>query len=516
MNRQVLKQFMQLFSKKIALLIIGVLAGFNALAQIDSTNYVQPFSKTSSFRTWSVAINGGIVVPFNEDYSGSSYKQPGVGITIKNQIVSTFAIQADILAGQAIGYNSRDGANAQYKTQFASAALSLNITLANINWRYNKSAIQPYFTAGYGYMGYQPTVTTAGAPGTQTTTLYKQPGNGIIQSFFVPIGAGFKINVAKGINVDLGYTVNFVNADDFDGLVYGTRNDEFSYFHAGVEFAIGSRKKPQLATHNPVNSMRTEYLMQEKSLNLKITLQNAEIEKLKINLAAQTALLNSTNASLVKFTTDSDGDGVPDLFDKCPNTPVSTVIDGSGCPLILTGLPAQRSAAPVKAPAPTIKTPVRQPDAPKPAITDEDRKVVKDAIDNLQFDFGKATIRPVSLETLAQLAKLLADKGYTLKLSGYTDNMGPDAVNLRLSRDRSQAIKTYLVSKGADAAKIEALGYGKEHPIAPNNSLEGRILNRRVEFELSGEVINPPPTSAEPNKVAPAKTTIQKKNLNDL
>jgi len=508
MNGQLLKQFMQLFYKKISLLIISFLTASCAFAQIDSTDYVQPFSKSSAFRTWSVGFNVGVVAPFNEDYTSANYQQPGIGITIKNQIVSTLGIQADILTGQAIGYNSRDGAYAQFKTQFASAAISLNLILANINWRYNKNAILPYITAGWGYMGYQPSITTAGAIGTQVTSLYKHPGNGIIGSAFVPLGAGVKINVAKGVNIDLGYTLNFVDGDNFDGFNYGTRNDEFSFYHIGVEVAIGSRKKPQLATHNPVNSMRTEYLMQEQSLNLKITMQNAELEKLKTDLAAKSALINSTNASLVKFTTDSDGDGVPDMFDKCPNTPVSTVIDGSGCPLILNGMSAPKLTAAGKPSQSTTKI-------VNSKIPDEDRKIVKDAIDNLQFDFGKATLRLVSLETLGQLGKLLADKGYTLRLSGYTDNMGPDAVNLKLSKDRALAIKTYLVSKGADGSKIEALGYGKEHPVAPNNTLEGRILNRRVEFELGGEVINPP-DSVVPVKSAPAKTTIQKKTSNDL
>ena len=460
---------MKLVLKRIAFLVITVLAATGALAQnIDTTNYVQPFSNMSSFRTWSIGINGGITVPYNEDYSAANYKQPGVGLYVKNQILSTIGIQADFFAGQAIGYNSRDNAFAQYKTQVASAAISVNVILANINWRHNRNVIQPYVTGGFGYMGYQPSLTTAGPAASQTTFLFKQPGNGIVQSTFVPVSAGLKINITRGVNIDLGYTVSFVNSDNFDGLNYGTRNDEFSYIHAGLEFAIGSSKKPQLATHNPVNSMRTEYLTIEKTLLLQINIQKAQIDQLKTDLAAKTALINATNASLIKFTTDSDGDGVPDLYDKCPDTPVGTVVDGSGCPLVVSG--------PTK-----TTTFTRQP---APVVTEQDKKVVKDAVDNLQFDFGKATIRPVSFETLDVLAKLMIDRGLSLKLAGYTDNMGPDAVNLRISTDRAEAIKKYLVSKGVNASKIEANGFGKENPVAPNNTLQGRILNRRVEFTV--------------------------------
>jgi len=484
MFRQRSNYLIRLIFNKITFLVAGILITSGAFAQsIDSTNYVQPFSKASSFRTWSVALSGGIIVPFNEDYFSASYKQPGAAITIKNQFLPTLGIQMDILAGQAIGYNSRDNTLAQFKTQFASAAISLNLTLANINWRHKKSIIQPYITAGYGYMGYQPAITSAGAVGTQTTVLFKQPGNGVIQQFFVPVSAGFKINVSKGINVDLGYTVAFVNADDFDGNVYGTRNDEFSYIHAGLEFAIGNHKKPQLSTHNPVNSMRIEYLSQERSLTLQINAQKAQLEMLKSELAAKAALINSTNASLIKFTMDSDGDGVADLFDKCPNTPVSTVVDGAGCPLVLSGLPENKPLPKagaqllMSAPAPN------QPQI-KVAVTEAEKRVITNAVENLQFDFGKSTVSLSSYKTLQDLAKLMVVKGISLKLSGYTDNVGPDAVNLKISQDRADAVKRFLISRGVNPAKIEAQGYGKENPLVPNNTADGRLLNRRVEFSL--------------------------------
>jgi len=82
------------------------------------------------------------------------------------------------------------------------------------------------------------------------------------------------------------------------------------------------------------------------------------------------------------------------------------------------------------------------------------------------------------------VAQLLVEKNFGLKLAGYTDNRGTDAVNLKISKDRAAAIRTYLVRKGANASKIEATGYGKENPIADNNTEEGRQANRRVEFTL--------------------------------
>ncbi len=308
-------------------------------------------------------------------------------------------------------------------------------------------------------MGYEPQLTTSGPVANRVSFAYKSNG-GNVQSYYVPVGAGVKINLSRDVSLDLGYQVDLVNADNFDGFVYGTRNDEFAYMHIGLEFALGSHKKPQLATHNPVASMRTEYLTIEQSLLLQLNKQKAEINKLKSDLDAKTELINATNASLIKFTMDSDNDGVPDLYDKCPNTPAGTIVDGAGCPLNLN----------------VTNT--------KVYITEHDKKVVKDAIDNLEFDFGKATIRPISFASLDRVAQLLIDKNLHLKLAGYTDNKGPDWVNLKLSKDRAEAIRFYLIHKGANAARIEATGYGKENPVADNNTADGRQLNRRVEFNL--------------------------------
>jgi len=443
------------------LLVPGTVSAFSAFAQkSDSADYVQPFSKHTAFRTWSVGVNGGATIPINGDFQKASY-QPGYGGYIKDQILSSLGIQFDFLAGKAEGDNSADGSYSKFLTKIDYAVdLSLNITLANISWRHKKGVVQPYFTGGFGYIGFEPTLTTSGPVAGRITFPYKNNGSNV-QSYYIPVGAGFKINLSRDINLDLGYKLNFVNSDIFDGDVYGGGNDRFGYAHIGLEIGIGSSKKPQLATHNPVASMRTEYLGIEQELKLQIAQQKAEISKLKTEVDAKTELINATNASLIKFTTDSDNDGVPDIYDKCPNTPSGTVIDGSGCPLNLNGMAAKSIP-----------------------LTIQERKIVKDAVDNLEFDFGKSTLRPSSFAALDKLAVLLKEKNVNLKLSGYTDNRGAEWVNLKISKDRAEAIRTYLVRKGVNATHITAVGYGSAQPIADNNTDQGRQANRRVEFSI--------------------------------
>jgi OOP family OmpA-OmpF porin len=451
--------------KKATMLLTGMMVGGTLFAQtpdsLSTKDYVKPFSSDDSFRTWSVGVNGGILTPFtifgsnrNQDYIHPNEKI-GYGIFVKKQILSSFALQADYLGGHISGNDSKPYSNgatsSSYDTKLNYAiSLSANFTLANINWRHKKGVIQPYLTAGWGLMGYKPVI--YGANGSQEIT---SNGGGAIKESFIPIGTGVKINVGSGVNLDLGYQVNFVGSDNIDGLNYGSNNDKFSYAHIGLEFALGKRSKPQLATHNPVNSMRTEYLWENQNtksqLQSQIDAEKAKNEQLRNDL-------NTTNANLAKFTADSDGDGVPDFYDKCPNTPAGTKVDGSGCPLA----------------KPEVKV----------YVTEEDKKVVKDAINNLEFDFGKSTIRSKSYPSLNRVAKLLVDKNFSIKLAGHTDNVGSDAANLKLSKDRAESIKSYLVSQGANASRIEATGYGESQPIASNKTAKGRQANRRVEFTL--------------------------------
>ncbi|WP_295771502.1 DUF6089 family protein [uncultured Mucilaginibacter sp.] len=443
---------MKLHLRKAGLLLTGVVVSSKLFAQTpDSTkNYVQPFSGEKNFRTWSIGAHGGMMSPYTIFRGSEDYKTPnerwGYGGYVKKQILHSFGLQANFFRGHVQGTNP-DGINPfqRFETKIKYAVdISANITLANINWKNHKSFMQPYLSVGGGSMNYSTSLYAQGASSPTTRT-------DDYQQFYIPLGAGLKVNLAPGINLDLGYQVNFVQSDNLDGYNYGGRNDKFSYAHAGLEFALGRKSKPQLATHNPVNSMRTEYLMAERALQMQLDQQKAENQKLREDL-------NTTNSNIARLTVDSDGDGVLDVNDKCPNTPPGTKVDGSGCPL----------------PAPVTKV----------YVTEEDKKVVKDAIANLEFDLGKATIRPKSFPSLDRVAQLLIDKNFSLKLAGHTDNTGSAELNMRLSKDRAESIKAYLVSKGANASRIEAVGYGKNQPIASNATAAGRQQNRRVEFTL--------------------------------
>jgi OOP family OmpA-OmpF porin len=424
--------------------LVGLSSGL--FAQDTKPDTTQRFSK-KDFRTWSIGLNGGMLThytPFNNRNNGD-FNTPqedwGYGGYIKKQILPGFGIQADFLAGKVKGFNSSTGiaqSESSFKTRIDwSAALKANFTLANLSLNHKNSVLSPYFTAGAGYMSSSSSYTTNGLVS----------GTPYNKNWFIPVGAGLKFGLSNTVNLDFGYDVNFMKTNNFDGVA-SAANDRFSYAHAGIEISLGKKSSPQLSNYSALAALREQTA--------------AESDELRRALSTQEQNALRDQQKYAEEMGDTDGDGVANKFDKCPGTTTGTVVDGSGCPL--------------RTPAPVVKERV--------IVTEADRKVVDEAIKNLEFDLGKATIREKSFPTLDRVADLLVQKNFSLKLAGHTDNSGSMALNLRLSKDRAEAIKAYLVSKGANASRIEATGYGPNQPIASNKTAAGRQKNRRVEFSL--------------------------------
>jgi outer membrane protein OmpA-like peptidoglycan-associated protein len=104
------------------------------------------------------------------------------------------------------------------------------------------------------------------------------------------------------------------------------------------------------------------------------------------------------------------------------------------------------------------------------------------------FDTGKAQLNPGAARKLDQLAQFLADHPERrVQIDGFTDSVGTDSYNQSLSQQRADAVKSALVTRGIDPARIESQGYGKGFPVADNADSGGRQLNRRVEVVIGGE-----------------------------
>jgi OOP family OmpA-OmpF porin len=122
-------------------------------------------------------------------------------------------------------------------------------------------------------------------------------------------------------------------------------------------------------------------------------------------------------------------------------------------------------------------------------IEDKDKPVDKTTwftFDRLYFETGKTTLKPESQDQLKNMAAILkAYPNVHLKMGGYTDNTGDASLNKTLSNDRANAAMQELVKLGIDANRLSAEGYGPEHPIASNDTPEGRAKNRRIDVRVS-------------------------------
>lgn len=470
------------FGKKVMMAAVASIIAGAASAQSatsDSLNAAQqgrvvPFSGVEGMRTWSFGVYGGGSVPFGlpngSGYYFDNFNPKTVDLLyggyIKKQLSHNFALQADFMRGVVKGkvkagqtkVSASDRGGVLSPTDFKTSvdyAISMNavFNFGSVNWLHGKTAFIPYVTAGGGSIRFKTENNGAVVP-TEGGKTYRN-------EFYLPVGVGAKFVLSNTVNLDLNYKVNLVNAKDFDGVSSGKYDsrDQFSQLNLGLEFALGAKNKPQLIQHNPAHELAQDLWDKNAALKAQLTQEEEARQALEAKHAQDIAALQ-TQVDAAKV--DSDGDGVSDLFDKCPNTPAGTQVDGSGCPLKVTN------------------TIIKQ----ERVITKEDEATVSAAVKNLEFEFGKATIAEHSKPSLDKLADVLKAKNFNLKLSGYTDNVGSQAYNLKLSKERAQAVKDYLLSQGVNDSQIVAEGFGKEHPIASNKTDAGRAMNRRVEFKL--------------------------------
>lgn len=140
---------------------------------------------------------------------------------------------------------------------------------------------------------------------------------------------------------------------------------------------------------------------------------------------------------------DSDGDGVVDSKDQCPNTPAGERVDGLGCPL---------------------------------------GKLI--TLEGVTFEFDQTRLRP-DAQTILDWATGLLKKypDMQVEIAGHTDSVGSDRYNQRLSEGRARAVRQYFLDKGV-TNPLSAKGYGESEPVSDNDTEEGRERNRRVELRI--------------------------------
>ncbi|WP_374948758.1 OmpA family protein [Mucilaginibacter sp.] len=417
----------------------------------SETTTAKVFGGRGQYKTFSIGINGGVTSPVvaiggSNDFTNHQISY-GYGLSLRSQLAHSFGLQLDARGGRLKGSNEDvvgingapngvRGGVASFQTDFYQATLSGIVNVATIDFLRRENSVNFFVNAGAGLAIYNPGVTFT--PG-GALVKYAQPNGDkhYVKELVIPVGAGIKFKLSDATALNLGYTMNFIDGDNLDGSKFQfPTKDKYSYGYAGLEFTLGGSGKPNLDWVNPVAMMYDE--LYDAALR-------QEVEALKGRVT------NVENA-VTDLKKDSDGDGVSDQFDKCPNTPAGSVVDGSGCVIVFPKADSTATASGA-------------------------------AYSNIQFEFDSSVLRTSSYPVLDATSADLRSSGATVEIDGYASSEGTAAHNMSLSRDRANSVKTYLVNSGVAASKLKVKGYGETNPIADNSTEEGRVLNRRVSFK---------------------------------
>ncbi len=174
---------------------------------------------------------------------------------------------------------------------------------------------------------------------------------------------------------------------------------------------------------------------------------------------------------------DSDGDGVADAMDACPDKSGPATMqgcpdtDGDGIADNMDKCPAEQGTKAMSG---------------CPEITEATKKLFERALNGVKFETGKSVIKTESYAILNDVVKVMQENPtYDLEIHGHTDDQGDDTKNQKLSDDRAAAVKKYLTDKGVGADRTKSYGHGETMAIADNKTSAGRAQNRRVEFKVT-------------------------------
>ncbi len=231
--------------------------------------------------------------------------------------------------------------------------------------------------------------------------------------------------------VGIGYEF-FSNDDDLSN-----ENSFFGNYGLGIKYKISEQVALKLDARHMIE---TDHGDNNLSYNVGLSVPFGKVEKAAPVVEKAAPVVQKVVP--VEAPKDSDGDGVIDSLDECPNTMAKSKVDSVGC-MTLVNL-------------------------------------------NINFDTNKSNIKDSYNTRIVEFANMLkANPKLKATIGAHTDSVGSDAYNQKLSERRAASTVEALKALKVDASKIKAVGYGETKPVASNNTVEGRAENRRVEAVMS-------------------------------
>ncbi|GAA4470827.1 hypothetical protein GCM10023189_60180 [Nibrella saemangeumensis] len=447
--------------------------------------------------TWSITLSPGITQFYGdlrEPNAGIFARQPaganlefpvGAGLSINKQLTHLFGLQVDFWTGRLNG-SKRDIYNAYFRTPlFLQGTLQGSVNLKSLlmgsqklrRWKVD-------LHGGVGYMWYYSNVYDLNTNrlirysnnridySSITSGEWEGDGSQFTRDIVFPVGMAVHYELTRRLDLGLDFTVNNVNTEKLDMTVGGVDNsnpsniflfkkgeskmDKWGYAAIALTYKIGKNaiKVGKDGRHDA--SLGRYHLRWADPKDLIKEPYNPTMAD-----ADSIAKANMPKPVDPRLYTDTDNDGVADLFDKEPETPQGSVVSGAGVAMNLDSI---------------ITSLLRSKFTPE----------CEALLSNIEFDTDKATIRPASQETLRKLVELLNVKtNCRIVLTGHADARASYNYNMQLSRRRVDAAKRFLVRAGlTDPSRVTLEYYGEYRPIAPNTTVSGLQSNRRVEIKI--------------------------------
>ena len=482
--------------KKVSLLIgslvLGSLLSLPLSAQQQQPNSPDYNPKASyegpyKLNTWSIGAHFGPTQFFGDlreyDFfpvtgnSTDTHSEWGTiqgGLTVGKQLSYLFGLRGDVTIGNLTGMKRRFYSR-YFEGNYADAGLSGTVNLKGLllgptkmkHWK-----IDGY--VGFGMVWYDAQAYELGSGVLLRTT------GGTTNDWMIPMGLTINYELTKRLDLGLDFRVNHTNSDFIDATYGGDYsripNDGFNINDLPTsrkgnsaldKYGYGSIMLTFKLGKNPlrVSKVDGKYVYnpdQGGYYHLRYTDPKLLVKPPKILTLEEmdsVAKANRPKDIDPKLLLDTDGDGVSDFFDKEPNSPAGSVVDGSGRVIDFDQY-------------------VKNALASGAACTE--------IFANVMFDTDGATVKPEYREMLNNVASLMNRSGCRLQLAGHADRRASDRYNMALSRRRVDAVRDYLINEGGlqDQSKVIIDYFGSFKPIANGATREGLMKNRRVELKL--------------------------------
>lgn len=491
----------------------------------------------------SISLGGGTsnylgdLMRYNVQYRQTSYS---FSAGLVYQLLPHLNARLDLGYQKLQGSDSKKGGAHRHRNlSFKSNNFDISAALEFEFFNMHKYKFSPYIFGGIGILFFDPyAIGAAGNKqklrdlGTEGQGLFVQGFKSKYkrQTYEFPAGIGLKYAATKRLMIQLEYNFRATGSDYLDDVSQNTyvskalldaRNPTTAKFAYRGNEVPGGEPYPVNGRGRGNPAQKDNYYTTQLKVVYAIKLK-ADAGKEQVNLPVTEAQKDTDGDGIfdvidrcpdvaglkyLQGCADKDGDGIADIDDKCPD--VAGFTRYLGCPIPdadADGVDDEQDKCPTVAGTTRYQgCPVTDTDGDGvndeedkcitqkgdagnfgcPPISEDILNRIKLAAKKIFFTTGRAELLSASFASLNEVVKILNDNpSYKIQINGHTDNTGDDLMNQSLSEARAAAVRNYMTENGIDESRLFSTGYGEINPIADNNTVSGRTENRRVEMVI--------------------------------